>query len=170
MCSATTLSAAPEGHAQVEPRDLVLPGSQGVHTAAGILQIAQSVQNDPGSPVHVTCAPLSCHAVCGMSVGALCAGSGQGGEGSPLSLGTCSALSSVREGPLLFFSPLDSPSRGDCSPHLSFSLGQDLPSTVQWGFTAQDYNERFEWDFRAHLLCWGGLAPTNNEALEADSL
>lgn len=60
------------------------------------------------------------------------AGSEQGGEGRPLSLGPCSALSSVREGPSPFLPPLDSPSRSDCSHHLSF-LRQDLPGTVRWG-------------------------------------
>lgn len=68
-----------------------------------------------------------------MSVGPLCAGSEQGWEGRPLSLGPCSALSSVRQGSSPFLFPVDGPSRGDCLHHLSFSLRQNLPSTVQWG-------------------------------------
>lgn len=56
----------------------------------------------------------------------------QNRDGRPLSLGPCSALSSVREGPSPFLSPVDGPSKSNCLHHLPF-LRQDLPSTVWWG-------------------------------------
>lgn len=173
-CSVPWPSAAPEGRVQTEPGGLVLPESQGAHVAAGALLIPQSVhwllQNDRWSPCprHPCClvtSPSAC-----VSVGPPCAGSEQGWEGRPLSLGPCSALSSVREGPSLFPCPADGPTRSDCSHHLSF-LTHDLPSTVQWGSPSfKIYNKHFEWGFTAHLLGWCGLAPTTKEGSMAASL
>lgn len=165
-CSVPWPSAAPEGRVQMEPGGLVLPGSQGAHVAAGALKY-HSLCTDC---CRMTDDPLSAWPSACVSVGAPCAGSEQGWEGSPLSLGPCSALSSVREGPSPFPSAADGPTRSDCSHHLSF-LRQDLPSTFQWGSPSfRIYNKHFEWGFAAHLLGWRGLAPTTKEGSTAASL